>query len=1076
MKKLTALLAIAVIFFAFSALAEDSGLRLMEAKQIEGTQDMRFYISTNTPPVAEDLTVYMDGAPVDAPLSLQSASEAEVGVVYVFCVDISGSISGNDINKAKAYLVDFCDKLGVNDLMRVYTIGDTASPLTGYTRDRAEVEKALNGITVRSSKTFLWESIKMAARDLRKNSETLPKLSQLIVFSDGVEDSEGAGCSVDDALKRVNKAGAPLRVVLMNSTETNDVKLQAGMEGINYLCNKSGGVLIEPANGDFSAGLEELGTIISNDYCLTADRLTYESLTGEKEWYVEQRLPDGSVVRSNTMNCALSQEGLARPVRNLTIYVNDEQYTGGVLAVDQNEGTTVKVSADGDVTGYSAVLSSGDLELGQRTFNDSCDMSGLMRYGEDYALTVEAIPLSNESGQTLTATASLTLKALPVKNIGITVNGQDAADGTVAVEQNSSVRFEWSVDGDVRDYDVVLSEDGGAIDSLNTTDTGYTCFCAGWELGKTYLLSVTANSYSDEPDQTLDVSAQAVLLPIDVSALEIDIEDAEKTDDGVFLLTRNAVSKINTVSDGDIKSCSYDLDGSDLAAEIDAATLELGKTYTLTANAEPWSANEGQITTASAIVALKPDEITDFGLTVDGEEAGDDVLYIDRETGLDAEVIVQGDVAGVTVTAPEQIGVTQDSGSLHLTSESAVVGDVYDLNLTAAPYGYGTVAENVDVNRTYSVAVKPLPVSSISLYVDGTDGDINGGEAKVTGDAVISWAVDGDAREYVVTLPDGSTETITDTSYTISNTVLSPTDAYGFKVEAVPYDGEIVSVSVDILRSGIALSNARMYLDGELIDLEHPKAELGEDPVELRVEVDGEAKDAVFSFVNKLGEIKTLESEGFAVSVSSECMENEITGEIRAELIPIDQSNGTVTLSLPVTKKKGLDWSFIAAMAAAGALLAALLITLLVKHGRKKEEEQPNPPDTGNGEGTIRTPWSAAESDRQVSKAVEIRYRQEVEGEETVTVTHIVRGKALIGRDRESDIFFNGGSRWEQTISRRHALLTVDDDFRLFIEPVAAMNEIKVDGAVIKDHMELNAGAVVEMGDVRWIITGVERI
>ena len=111
-----------------------------------------------------------------------------------------------------------------------------------------------------------------------------------------------------------------------------------------------------------------------------------------------------------------------------------------------------------------------------------------------------------------------------------------------------------------------------------------------------------------------------------------------------------------------------------------------------------------------------------------------------------------------------------------------------------------------------------------------------------------------------------------------------------------------------------------------------------------------------------------------------------------------------------------------------------------------------------------------------MSKAVEIRYRQEVEGEETVTVTHIVRGKALIGRDRESDIFFNGGSRWEQTISRRHALLTVDDDFRLFIEPVAAMNEIKVDGAVIKDRMELNAGAVVEMGDVRWIITGVERI
>ena len=163
--------------------------------------------------------MFLNGERLRSDLEISPVSESAQGTVYVFCLDMSGTISNADLNAACDELVDFCGKLGSADLMRIYVIGSGATPLCDYTSDQAVVKEALDQMPRRTLKTYLWEAVRIAAEDLIENKENLPGLAQIIVFSDGVDDSDGAG-SVDEALESVKAAGMPLRVVLMHSSES----------------------------------------------------------------------------------------------------------------------------------------------------------------------------------------------------------------------------------------------------------------------------------------------------------------------------------------------------------------------------------------------------------------------------------------------------------------------------------------------------------------------------------------------------------------------------------------------------------------------------------------------------------------------------------------------------------------------------------------------------------------------------------------------------------------------------------------------------------------------------------------
>ena len=121
-----------------------------------------------------------------------TVSETEEGTAYVFCLDISGTISKTDMKAAREALVAFCERMRPTDVMRVYSIGIGAEPLSDYTSDSAQIRSALEGISRRAQKTYLWQGVSMAADDLIVNRDRLPELAQIVVFSDGIDDSDGS--------------------------------------------------------------------------------------------------------------------------------------------------------------------------------------------------------------------------------------------------------------------------------------------------------------------------------------------------------------------------------------------------------------------------------------------------------------------------------------------------------------------------------------------------------------------------------------------------------------------------------------------------------------------------------------------------------------------------------------------------------------------------------------------------------------------------------------------------------------------------------------------------------------------
>lgn len=254
--KRIACLALALILLMSATALADSKLKLMQARQLEGSKDVRLYVSAQEPPTQDNLSVFLNNRQVDLPRTIDTVAETGEGTVYVFCMDVSGTISTADLDRVCDEIIEFSGTLGPNDLMRIYVIGTGAEPLCDYTNSREEVERVLSTIPRRTQKTFLWNGVQMAADDLHANRGHLPELAQIIVFTDGVDDSDNA-VTVEDTLASVQNAGVPLRVVEMKSSERN-----ADRSSLEWLCEESGGVIFDGKN-NLDAGIDALHPLMN---------------------------------------------------------------------------------------------------------------------------------------------------------------------------------------------------------------------------------------------------------------------------------------------------------------------------------------------------------------------------------------------------------------------------------------------------------------------------------------------------------------------------------------------------------------------------------------------------------------------------------------------------------------------------------------------------------------------------------------------------------------------------------------------------------------------------------------------
>ena len=404
MKRIICLLLMAMLL-TVNALA-DAQVRLMRVKQPEASSEVRLYVNADNPPDDQNFTIFLNKNPIREPMTFQPVSETEEGTAYVFCLDISGTISKKDMNAAREALVAFCERMRPTDVMRVYSIGIGAEPLSDYTSDSAQIRSALEGISRRAQKTYLWQGVSMAADDLIVNRDRLPELAQIVVFSDGIDDSDGS-ISAADALQKVQDCGAPLRVVLMSSTKKN-----ADNSALKWLCEESGGKLFD-AQKQFEEGVQAFYETLDDDYCVHVE-LPYDKLTGDAEWYVQQ-IMDDKVYSSNILRNTLSQQGLPTPTPSpsptpsptptpeptVAVIGNPQVSIGGSTGESGGipfieDAVDIQWGADGAVDHYIAYVENqaGDRLNRITTTDTTWSLSTNMFVPELYTVHVGAVPVN----------------------------------------------------------------------------------------------------------------------------------------------------------------------------------------------------------------------------------------------------------------------------------------------------------------------------------------------------------------------------------------------------------------------------------------------------------------------------------------------------------------------------------------------------------------------------------------------------------------------------------------------------------------------------------------------------------
>ena len=1019
MKKLVCIVLAMVIMLSATAMA-DSLLKLMQAKQIDGSDNVRLYVNAVEMPSQDNTSVFMNSAKLDNPLEIQPVSETGQGTVYVFCLDVSGTIDSKDLDAACDELVRFCANLGERDLMRVYVIGSGATPLCDYTRDVDVVSRALNDMPRRTNKTFLWEAVRIAADDLSTNRANLPELAQIIVFSDGVDDSDQTG-SVEQTLESVQQAGMPLRVVLMNSKEKN-----ADLSLIEWLCEKSGGVIFDGRDG-FASGLDQLHNEMANDYCITVADLPYERLSGNAEWFVQQRIGK-EMHASNIMSSELSQEGVPAPtpvpVHSVNYTYTGEAPEGAPELPSPNIcsfGNTVEVAAEPRMEGYT--FSGWDITGSFAMPDSDVTISGswtpnrhrvVYSYAGTVPKDVPALPTAEEYsfGETVVVASSPEMAGYTFSGWGIEEFVMPDSDVFVSgmwIANRHRVRYSYT--GEIPAGLPALPETG----TYNFNDTVHVAEAP----------SVEGYTFRGWSVEGVDLSSDSFVMP-----------DEDVTFTGSWSVNEHQVRYAYT---GTVPT--------DAPEPVEAMVYGFGETVAVAEIPEMKGYTFGGWSTEDVDLSGDGFVMPDNDVTFTGSWTinSHDVSYIYDESAPEA--------------AQETTGERHNYGERVLLPAPIIEGYAFN----------GWTAEGIEIDEN---GLFEMPDEDVTV-TGSWNVNRHSVRYKYTGKTPAEAPSAPQAAEYdygeTVILPAPEMENYTFSGWSAEGTELSG-DSFVMPDNDVTISGNWTPVPL----SGAHWMKSDKELSGE------ETLSVVEDELELHLNIDGAIRDIHFSAVDSERHdvtdslISQSDEEPGSITIHRNAMLPEYVYTITGSVYGV--SAETPEVSIPLTATMGKKKNLLPFIAIGVGLLGLLVLFIVVLTRRKKNDVTSV---TTEEDFMEKTSVTAPESEQAYHKHVvrRVSYIETVGEEDSRECAQVITDSAIIGRDSDCDIFYKGDSRAEQTLSHKQAKFTLDSAGHLFIEPYPGtrnptyVNEQEIDGAT-----PVEPNDVIRMGDVSIEVKSIDQV
>ncbi|MDR1194063.1 MAG: VWA domain-containing protein, partial [Peptococcaceae bacterium] len=130
------------------------------------------------------------------------------GMLYIFLVDVSGSLRTAQTAAIKAALKSFSRELTPADRLALIAFGENTDILLYGGESQAAVDEAVDALHNRDQNTLFYNGI-WQALDLAGQERGYPERRAAIVISDGVDDTPGGFYTKEETVKRLAAGGLP---------------------------------------------------------------------------------------------------------------------------------------------------------------------------------------------------------------------------------------------------------------------------------------------------------------------------------------------------------------------------------------------------------------------------------------------------------------------------------------------------------------------------------------------------------------------------------------------------------------------------------------------------------------------------------------------------------------------------------------------------------------------------------------------------------------------------------------------------------------------------------------------------
>lgn len=310
-KKMILMIVLGVLLLQATVFADVDKLSISQI--IQQGNDVYLYVSAQSDagkPVedvltADQLSVSLNKnqtIPVQESTVFQALNQ---GISYIFCIDVSKSVTEQEMQEIKSSIADQVNRMSANDYARIITIGTDITSVCDSTQDKNALHQALSGVNRVDNYTYLFKGLSFALEGQRKRVETMPERAAIIVYTDGMDDSDGSS-GEDQVLTDIAETRIPIYVVGVKGNDKS-----ANLNSVGQIARQSGGSVFSYSSMSISEATQTIGDIMNNTYQLhiQPDVSAFESKEQDK-WTVTFNPGSYSVVSSQYVY-ALSMDGVA---------------------------------------------------------------------------------------------------------------------------------------------------------------------------------------------------------------------------------------------------------------------------------------------------------------------------------------------------------------------------------------------------------------------------------------------------------------------------------------------------------------------------------------------------------------------------------------------------------------------------------------------------------------------------------------------------------------------------------------------------------------------------------------------